>query len=178
MGQNKTKTSRQTNKRGSVSTLHPPPLHHTTPEVSNSLHNSVIQRQNHLIHHQGHTPSSAYDTARKEFYRLRHSHETESRVAREEALATGAFFTPGPNEIGMKLEDREYENWKKWAEKEIEALRQLSGSAYTGGEAELGEGGGEIDGGVTGQAELGEVSENVPASRRGQEARGGAAVHV
>jgi len=144
---------------------------------------SVIQRQHHLIT-AGYPLASAYDTARKEFYRYRHSLETESRVAREEALSTGAFFGPGPLEVGMQLEDKSYENWKEWAKKEIETQRQMAGSAYTGEEAaeaqEVGSGvvgGGGIDGGVTGQRELEEVSENVPASRRGLEARGGSAVH-
>ena len=86
--------------------------------------------------HNALSPAAAYDLARKEFYRLRHSREIEARVAREEALSTGAFFGPGPNEIGMKLEDKEYEAWKAWAAKEIERMKQLQGSAYTGMENE------------------------------------------
>ena len=36
----------------------------------------------------------------------------------------------------MKLEDKEYEAWKAWAAKEIERMKQLQGSAYTGMESE------------------------------------------
>ena len=62
--------------------------------------------------------SAAYDQARKELYRYRHAQEVEQRVAREEALASGAFFGQGPLEIGNYLEDKQYEDWRKWAEKE------------------------------------------------------------
>ena len=96
----------------------------------------VIQRQNWLLFHTPLSPAAAYDKARKELYRVRHFRETEIRVAREEALSTGAFFGAGPLDIGMKLEDLAYEDWRKWAEKEIAALRQLQGSAYTGTEVE------------------------------------------
>lgn len=115
--------------------------------------------------------AAAYDTARKEFYRFRHNRETENRVAREEALATGAFFGPSPLDIGMKLEDQQYDAWKVWATKEIAALKQLQGSAYTGTEDE------EASGEATMQDDLQEVSESVPATRGGLQARGGAAVH-
>jgi small subunit ribosomal protein S23 len=78
----------------------------------------------------------AYDQARGEYYRYRLAREVEDRVAREEALATGAFFGPGPLEIGMQLEDGYYENWKEWAIKEAQALKQLSQSAYSGTDEE------------------------------------------
>ncbi|KAK5116727.1 hypothetical protein LTR62_007401 [Meristemomyces frigidus] len=133
---------------------------------------AVIQRQKHLIR-TGVPTSTAYDTARRELYTLRHAQETELRVAREEALSTGAFFGPGPNEIGMQLEDKQYENWRAWAVKEIAALKQLQGSAYTGMEVEAAG-----DGSAEGQAEVEAVGDSVPASKRGQEARGGSAVHV
>ncbi|KAK3673845.1 mitochondrial ribosomal small subunit component [Recurvomyces mirabilis] len=136
---------------------------------------AVIQRQS-ALQRTGVPRSTAYDIARHELYRLRHSQETEVRVAREEALATGAFFGPGPNEIGMKLEDKQYENWRRWAEKEIAGIKQLQGSAYTGQEAEAGAAGG--DGSPEGRAEVEVVSQSVPGKRGGQEAKGGAGVHV
>ena len=107
---------------------------------------------------------------------MRHSRETEVRVAREEALSTGAFFGPGPLEIGMKLENAAYDDWKEWAKKEILAQQQLQGSAYTGTEAEDAP---EIvdEGGLSSeQEEIQQVSESIPGSKGGQEARGGAAV--
>ncbi|WPH01911.1 Hypothetical protein R9X50_00476500 [Acrodontium crateriforme] len=96
---------------------------------------AVVQRQAYLMA-TGLSEPAAYDKARKELYRIRHFRETEQRVAREEALATGAFFGLGPIEVGMKIEDQHYDNWKIWAEKEITKQQQLQGSAYTGTEIE------------------------------------------
>lgn len=135
------------------------------------ISHSVIQRQNYLLR-TGLAPAAAYDQARKELYRYRHFREVEARVAREEALAVSAYFGPGPLEIGMQLEDQAYEQWKTWAAKEIAAQKQLQGSAYTGTEAE--EPGLEVQ--EPEQAELQEVAENVPGSRAGQTAAGGAAI--
>ena len=73
----------------------------------------------------------------------------------------------------MKLEDQAYENWRQWAEKEIAAQKQLQGSAYTGTENEDAE----LEIQEPDQEELQAVSESVPASGRGQDARGGSAVH-
>lgn len=139
------------------------------------MSSSVVQRQACLMS-RGLSNAAAYDTARKEFYRLRHSAETETRVAKEEALATGAFFGPGPLEVGMKLEDQQYEAWKTWAAAQIAAMKQLQGSAYTGMENE--DAAAAAGGGDTVQEDLQEVSESIPASRAGLEARGGAAVHA
>ena len=116
----------------------------------------------------------AYDTARKEFYRHRHAVEVSNRVAREEAQAVGAFFGPGPVEVGMGLEDKAYEQWKAWAEKEVASMKQMAGAAYTGVENQ--------DAAISSpeqpeQEDLQEISESVPASKRGQQAQGGAGVH-
>ena len=91
----------------------------------------MVQRTNELLN-SGVPSSHASTIALAEFARHQHYSETSLRVAREEALATGAFFGPGPLEIGMMLEDRQYDGWRQWAEKEIVALKQLQGSAYTG----------------------------------------------
>jgi len=80
------------------------------------MQNSVVQRQLWLMHNQpGLTRDQAYDEVRKEFYRLRHEEEVESRVAVEEARVVGAYFGKTRLEIGMALEDKEYERWKRWA---------------------------------------------------------------
>jgi small subunit ribosomal protein S23 len=84
------------------------------------------------MRHTNLSQAAAYDTARKELYRHRHSLEVERRVAREEALATGAFFAPGPLERGMKLEDEQYEVWRSWARGEAEVIKQSQDAAYSG----------------------------------------------
>ncbi|KXT06829.1 hypothetical protein AC578_7216 [Pseudocercospora eumusae] len=132
---------------------------------------SVIQRWQYLLTHTQLSSAAAYDMARKELYRHRHYKEVELRVAREEAQATGAYFGLGPLEVGELLEDRAYENWKQWAIKQTQALRALSGSAYSGVDdasaVEIQE---------PEQAEPQAVGDSVPGSRTGQTAKGGAAV--
>ncbi|CZT06276.1 hypothetical protein WAI453_006287 [Rhynchosporium graminicola] len=94
---------------------------------------SVIQRQLWLINNApGMTNNQAYDIARKEFYALRHEEELERKVQREEALWTGAYFGKGPVEVGMELEDKAYESWKKWAETEVQTMAIQRDAAYTG----------------------------------------------
>jgi small subunit ribosomal protein S23 len=61
----------------------------------------------------------AYDVSRREFYRLRQQEEVEKRVVLEEARYVGAYFGKNRLEIGMHLEDREFEKWKVWAAKEV-----------------------------------------------------------
>jgi hypothetical protein len=121
------------------------------------------------------TKAGAYDKARKEFYDVRHTQEIERRVAREEALWTGAEFGPSPLDIGMQLEDQKYEEWRGWAEKEIMAIKQLSGSSGNARDldAPLDP---EDDADVS--AGLDEVEASVPGSKRGQGAKGGAFVHA
>lgn len=76
---------------------------------------SVVQRQKWLMVNESLSKPAAYDKARKEFYDHRHREQIELRMAKEEALATGAHFGPGPLEIGMKLEDKAFEHWKAYA---------------------------------------------------------------
>lgn len=135
--------------------------------------NSVVQRQAYLMS-TGLAEQSAYDIARKEFYRFRHHQEIETRVAREEALATGGFFGPGPVEIGMKLEDKAYDDWHAWAEQEIIAQKQQSSSAYTGTEAENAESSADTLGPNGEDLEM--VADSIPGSKAGQAALGGAPI--
>lgn len=74
----------------------------------------------------------AYDIARKEFYALRHEEEVERRIAKEEAMSTGAYFGKGALEVGMELEDKAYEQWKEWATQEVETMERQRSAAYTG----------------------------------------------
>lgn len=83
------------------------------------------------------TSAKAYDQARHEFYAIRHQEDVERRVAKEEALATGAYFGKSMLQIGMELEDRTYESWKKWAQKEVEAIDRNRSAQYTGFDTEL-----------------------------------------
>ena len=86
------------------------------------------------MQHAGLAEATAYDKARKEYYRFRHSKEVAVRVAREEALAVGAYFGLGPLEIGMKLEDQSYENWKSWAIAQAEVIKAARNSSMVGAE--------------------------------------------
>lgn len=117
------------------------------------------------------TRLQAYDQARKEFYDLRLQQDVQRRVAKEEALATGAYFGKSVNEIGMDLEDAEYEKWKVWAVKEAAAINQKKAAMYTGFDNE--------DMAVDPNSQetelaLEEVSDSIPA--RGVDANGGAIV--
>ena len=90
-----------------------------------------------------------------------------------EALHVGAYFGKGPMEIGMELEDKSWENWKKWARSQIDneeaARAQLfSGNQSTESATMSSE---EFD------AALEEVQSSVPQSQTGQPALGGVAAH-
>jgi len=134
---------------------------------------SVIQRQLWLLNNVPEmTTARAYDQARQEFYALRHEEDVERRVAKEEALATGAYFGKSALEVGMELEDKAYEQWKEWAIKEITATEQARSSAYTGIENEQSS--------ISAndpqlEASLDEIDGSIPA--QGQDAYGGAPVH-
>lgn len=127
---------------------------------------SVVQRQVWLMKHEKLDRPTAYDRARKEFYDYRHYEAIEQRVAKEEALAVGAYFGLGPLEVGMELENQAFEEWKSWALNEIELQRQAQAAMYTGAEsgAALKEG----DPSLPAAAE--EVEESIPATSDGQEA--------
>ena len=77
------------------------------------------------------TPDQAYDHARHEFYAVRHEEDVERRVAKEEALATGAHFGKTYLEIGMELEDKIFEAWKAWALKASAGERRAFDAVYT-----------------------------------------------
>jgi small subunit ribosomal protein S23 len=72
-----------------------------------------------LMNNKGMSKQKAYDTARHEFYQLRHQDEIEARIAVEEARMVGAYFGKSLLQVGVELEDQQYENWKEWATKEI-----------------------------------------------------------
>ena len=133
---------------------------------------SVIQRQLWLLHNVPHiSRAQAYDMARKEFYDLRLQEDVERRVAREEAMSTGAYFGPSQLEIGMELENKEFERWKRWAQKQVEFQQQTSAAMYSGGTAENEDAVVDGDQAVE-EAAIEEVSDQIPA--QGQTALGGA----
>ncbi|KAH0170724.1 hypothetical protein KCU67_g2500, partial [Aureobasidium melanogenum] len=125
--------------------------------------------------YQAYTKAGAYDKARKEFYDVRHTQDIERRVAREEALWTGAEFGPSPLDIGMQLEDQKYEEWREWAAKEITAIKQLSGSS---GNARDQDAPLDFEADQDVLSALDEVEPSVPGSKKGQSAQGGAFVHA
>ena len=71
----------------------------------------VVQRQLWLMENEEITKRKAYDLVRREFYRLRQEEEVERRVTLEEAKHVGAYFGKTRMDIGMQLEDLEYERW-------------------------------------------------------------------
>ncbi|KAL1968840.1 hypothetical protein VTN77DRAFT_1201 [Rasamsonia byssochlamydoides] len=90
---------------------------------------SVVQRQLWLLNNvPDMTKSAAYDIARREFYQLRLREDIERRVAAEEAEATGANFGPTMLEVGMQLENKEFERWKQWAKQEAQVQEQKAAS--------------------------------------------------
>lgn len=133
---------------------------------------SVVQRQMWLQHNvPSMSPAKAYDQARKEFYRLRLQEDVQRLVAQEEALATGAYFHKSTLEIGMDLEDKQFEEWKAWAIKEVQLADQQRNAMYTGQEnqaMDMPAGDPETEAGIE------EVSDALPA--QGQSAQGGARV--
>lgn len=79
----------------------------------------------------GITEDVAYDQVRKEFYKLRQEEEIERRIAQEEARMVGAYFGQTFQQVGMQLEDQQFERWKRWATKEIEKIQREQTAAYT-----------------------------------------------
>lgn len=124
------------------------------------------------MQHANMTKAQAYDKARKEFYEYRHREEIERRIAKEEAMAVGAYFGKGPLEVGMDLEDKVFEDWKVWALKEVDTVRQQQAAMYSGTDTAALESG---DSETLAAAE--ELQETIPASAAGQQARGGAVFH-
>lgn len=151
--------------------------HRCTPNLRTNNQHSVIQRQLHLKQHQKLSHHHAYDVARKEFYTHRHVQDIERRLAREEALHTGAYFMPGPNAIAEPLEDAQFDRWKEWAAARVNALKNARMAGYSGVEVEEDEGTGEVkvsaiastsaeeEGGLGKVVE--EVKEEVPETSQG-----------
>ncbi|PFH60762.1 hypothetical protein XA68_10376 [Ophiocordyceps unilateralis] len=88
----------------------------------------VVQRQMWLMQNKQMSENEAYDEARHEFYWLRQAEHIEQRIAVEEARFVGAYFGKTRLDIGMMLEDIEFEKWKGWAIRE----NQLADAADQG----------------------------------------------
>jgi len=127
-----------------------------------------------LMENEGLSKTAAYDQARHELYAHRHQEDVERRIAREEALATGAYFGKSALEVGMELEDKQFEDWKAWAQKQILAQKQAQGAVLTATvneEAAVDP----VDEEV--MHSLDDVGTSVPENKRGQRAEGGAPLH-
>lgn len=97
------------------------------------MYYSVVQRQLYLLSSDiSLTIQAAYDIARKEFYFHRHLSELETRIQKEEALWTGAYFGKTALQIGLELEDKSYEDWRLWADKQIKEEELKRAGAYGG----------------------------------------------
>jgi len=74
----------------------------------------VVQRQLWLRENDAEmTAEKAYDTARKEFYDLRLQEDIERRIAIEEARACGATFGKTYLELGVEMEEKYLEQWRR-----------------------------------------------------------------
>jgi len=104
------------------------------------IYSSVVQRQLWLMTHKNYSKASAYDAARHEFYAHRHRNEIRARIAKEEAQYVGAYFGKGPLEIGMELEDKSWEAWKRWANVQIEDEQAMRAQMFSGQSDEAPEG--------------------------------------
>lgn len=89
-----------------------------------TMFSSVVQRQMFLMDNHGMTREEAYDQARSELYAERMQEDVERRVAREEALHVGAQFGKDKIAIGMELEDKAFESWRKWAAEDVTRREQ------------------------------------------------------
>lgn len=85
-----------------------------------------------LMKHRAMSKPAAYDVARREFYFQRHREDIRRRVAREEALHVGATFGKGPLEIGMELEDKSWDGWKRWAQEQIDNEEATRAQMFSG----------------------------------------------
>ncbi|KAF2013664.1 mitochondrial ribosomal protein [Aaosphaeria arxii CBS 175.79] len=133
---------------------------------------SVVQRQMWLMKNKSFSKARAYDEARQEFYKHRHLEDIRRRIAKEEALHVGAYFGKGPLEIGMELEDKSFENWKQWAETQIENEQAMRAQMFSGPQP-----GDELPSGREEDEALEEIADSVPASSEGQTAMAGATIH-
>lgn len=138
-----------------------------------TLYYSVIQRQMWLMKHSGLSKASAYDVARREFYKHRHLEDIRRRVAKEEALHVGAYFGKGPLEVGMELEDKMWENWKRWARTQIEDEEASRAQLFSGSSPSNAD---ELTEGET-EAAIEELQPSIPKTEAGQTALGGAIAH-
>ncbi|KAK4213027.1 mitochondrial ribosomal protein S25-domain-containing protein [Rhypophila decipiens] len=82
----------------------------------------VVQRQLWLMENKNLSKQEAYDMARHEFYKLRQQDEIESRIAIEEARMVGGYFGKNRIQVGLEVEDMEFEHWKEWATKNIKRM--------------------------------------------------------
>jgi small subunit ribosomal protein S23 len=130
-----------------------------------------------LMKHKGESKASAYDIARREFYAHRHLSEIRSRIAKEEAQHVGAYFGKGPLEIGMELEDKSWESWKRWATVQIEDEQAMRAQMFSG-QDEGGEGGDLSSGEYERAVEELTAAGSVPNTPQGQVVAGGVPAHA
>lgn len=93
---------------------------------------SVVQRQLYLLQTVPQMQiDAAYDIARKEFYDLRRQEEVRMRIAAEEAESTGAMFGKTPLQWGIQVENKQHDDWERWAKEQV-VLQQQKNAAFAG----------------------------------------------
>lgn len=93
---------------------------------------SVVQRQLYLLQTVPNIKvDAAYDIARKEFYDLRRQEEVRKRIAAEEAESTGAVFGKNPLQWGIQVENKQHDDWERWAKEQV-VLQQQKNAAFAG----------------------------------------------
>jgi small subunit ribosomal protein S23 len=93
---------------------------------------SVVQRQLYLLQTVPEIEvDAAYDIARKEFYDLRRQEEVRMRIAAEEAESTGAVFGKNPLQWGIQVENKQHDDWERWAKEQV-VLQQQKNAAFAG----------------------------------------------
>jgi small subunit ribosomal protein S23 len=107
---------------------------------------------------------AAYDQAREEFYQCRLDEEIESRVAKEEAASTGAYFGKSMVQVSTELEDRAYDTWRVWADQEFTALEQRKLGGLVGSEGAAVEGESETPTSELGESEIATLSTAISLS--------------
>ncbi len=106
-------------------------------ESSTDASLSVVQRQAWIMKNNPEmSRAEAYDQARREFYQVRYRQDVERRVAKEEALAVGAYFGKSYLDIGMELEDKQWEEYKAFSFQKAALQEQTRQRSYTGGDDE------------------------------------------
>ncbi|KAL9052059.1 MAG: hypothetical protein Q9162_005630 [Coniocarpon cinnabarinum] len=96
---------------------------------------AVVQRQHALMTESAANPTplsraAAYDKARKEMYQRRAFDEMEVKIAQEEAMSVDAEFGMSLLDVGMQLENKEFNRFRSWAQEQVTLQEQARAASY------------------------------------------------